>query len=139
MTLKIYSQLPCRYINYYFIVIMHDSIVTIMFYECNQNNLNLPFTFHFADRMLSQLPILQAAQVTFTEPDSTVNCLLGIIATLRSMRGNPKLEDLRTERNVRLVIHNKLCVTYHSLLFLTLSSVQDSFRTTPFTGKCPCA
>jgi len=31
---------------------------------------NAIYGFNFADRMLSQLPTLQAAQVTFAEPDS---------------------------------------------------------------------
>jgi len=33
------------------------------------------YGFHFTDRMLSQLPTLQAAQVAVTEPDNAVSAL----------------------------------------------------------------
>jgi len=38
--------------------------------------------FHFANSRLSQLPTLQAAQVTFTEPDSTISAFEASSATL---------------------------------------------------------
>jgi len=39
--------------------------------------------------------------------------------------------------NFRLVVRNKLRVTFHSRPSLTLSSVQGSFYTAPSTGECP--
>jgi len=51
MTEEVYSQLPCRYINYYLIVIIRVCNVTIMFYECNQNKLNLNLCYCAAERM----------------------------------------------------------------------------------------
>jgi len=51
--------------------------------------------FHFADRRQSQLPTLQAAQVTITEPDSAVSAFEASSATLLKVcRVGPKPGDL---------------------------------------------
>jgi len=63
--------------------------------------------FHFADKRLSQLPTPQAAQVTITEPDSTVSACEASSATfLKACQVGPKPGDLRAERNFRLVVRN---------------------------------
>jgi len=67
-------------------------------------------------------------------------CLWSFISnSSKTMRVDPKPGDLRTEINVRLVVRNKLRVAFHNRLFLTLSSIQDSFYTALSAGKCPCA
>jgi len=50
---------------------------------------------------------LQTAQVTITEPDSTVSAFEALSATLLKVcRVGPKPGDLRDERNFRLVVRN---------------------------------
>jgi len=96
------------------------------------------YGFHFADRMLSQLPTLQAYQVTFTESDRAVSAFWVSSATLRSMWVVTKPEGLNTKRNVRLVVRNKFCVTSYSHLW-ALDQPSYFLRVTNDTKKAETA
>jgi len=75
---------------------------------------------------------------SMNEPWAGQRCfyLWGVISdSSESMQVDPKSGELRTERNFRFVVRNKLHVTFHSRPSLTLSSVQGSFYTAPSTDE----
>jgi len=49
-------------------------------------------------------------------------------ATIKNMQVNLYSEDLKIKRNIRLVVCNKLHVTYHRRPFLRLPSVQGTLQ-----------